>query len=145
MKTDIERMNEFDGEVLSYLLKRTDVQNPEPNPGFFKDDKNILLFSRTNGILSGFLWAHSLVSPYTLKPKMLLYSIDVFPEFRRTGIATMLIRELKGIARSLKCRAMFVPTGKNNVAAIVLYRSTGGRSENDDDITFTYDRDALST
>ena len=145
MKTNIERMTELDGETLVHLLKRAGEQNPEPNAGFFKDDKNILLVSRTDGHLSGFLWAYSLERPGSPYPKMLLYSIDVFPEFRRKGIASMLIQELKRIARSSKCREMFVPTSKSNVAAVALYRSTQGKSGNDDDITFIYDQDALST
>ena len=137
-------MTDLDGETLVHLLKRAGEQEPEPNAGFFKDEKNILLFARTDGHLSGFLWAYSLERPGSPYPKMLLYSIDVFPEFRRNGIGTLLIEELKQIARSRMCREMFVPTSKSNVAAVALYKSTRGKPENDDDITFVYDQDALS-
>jgi len=145
MKTFIERTTEFNGDTLDYLFKRAGEQNPEPNAGFFKDDKNILLVSKTDGHLSGFLWAYLLESPHSPYPEMFLYSIDVFSEFMRKGIASMLIQELKRIARSSKCREMFVPTSKSNVAAVGLYRGTRGKPGNDDDITFIYDRDALST
>jgi ribosomal protein S18 acetylase RimI-like enzyme len=143
MKTYIERMTEMDTETLVHLFRQAGEENPEPNAGFFKDEKNILLFSRTDGHLSGFLWAYSLERPGNLYTKMLLYSIDVFPEFRRKGIATMLIQELKRIARNCMCREMFVPTSKNNAAAVALYKSTQGKSDNDDGITFIYDQDAL--
>jgi ribosomal protein S18 acetylase RimI-like enzyme len=103
------------------------------------------MVSRTDGALSGFLWAHILDNPGNQRPKMLLYSIDVFPEFRRKGIAGMLIREIKQIARNSLCREMWVPTGKTNLAAVALYRTTGGVSRPDDDITFTYDLENLDT
>jgi ribosomal protein S18 acetylase RimI-like enzyme len=145
METLIERITELDGETLVHLLKRAGEQKPEPNADFFKDDKNILLVSRTDGHLSGFLWAYLLERPGSTYPKMLLYSIDVFSEFRRKGMASMLIQELKRIARIRMCREMFVPTNKSNVAAVALYRSTQGKpGSDDDDITFIYDRDALS-
>ena len=143
MNTLIVRMNELDYDVLDYLLRRAGEQDPKPNATFFNDAKNILLVSYTNEQLSGFLWAHILDSPHTSNPKMFLYSIDVFGEFRRQGIASQLIEELKSIAQTYRCREMFVLTGKSNQAAMGLYRKTRGKVENDDAVTFIYDKDAL--
>ena len=84
------------------------------------------------------------ISPHTPHPKMFLYSIDVFEEFRRQGIASILIQNLKEMAVSLKCREMFVPTSKNNTAAIALYTETGGKAQ-DNGVTFSYDEGALGT
>jgi ribosomal protein S18 acetylase RimI-like enzyme len=138
-------MKQLDTGVLDYLLRAAGEQDPRPNPGFFKDPKNVLLVSYTNEQLSGFLWAHILDSPHSPNPKCLLYSIDVFEPFRRRGIATSLIQNLKEIARTYQCRGMFVPTSKSNLAAVALYRTTGGIAGNDDDVVFTYDREALNT
>jgi ribosomal protein S18 acetylase RimI-like enzyme len=143
MNTNIKRMTELDDETLVYLLKRAGEQNPKPNAGFFKDGKNILLVSRTDGELSGFLWANVLERPGSLRPKMLLYSIDVFEEYRRLGIATLLIAELKHLAAKYNCTEIFVPTGKSNTAAVGLYRKTGGLVEADDDAIFIYREDTL--
>ena len=145
MNTRIVRMNEFDHDLLDYLLRRSGEQDPKPNSTFFNDAKNILLVSYTDGQLSGFLWAHILDSPHTPNPKMFLYSIDVFEEFRRRGIGSMLIQNLKEIAISCKCRAMFVPTSRSNSAAIALYSGTGGKVQDDDGVTFAYDEEALGT
>ena len=141
--TRIVRMKKFDYEVLDYLLRKAGEQGSKPNAGFFKDPKNVLLVSYSNEKLSGFLWAHVLDSPHSPNPKMLLYSVDVFEPFRRQGIAALLIRYLKGIARIYKCRGMFVPTGKSNLPAMALYRATGGIAGNDDAV-FHYDEKALS-
>jgi ribosomal protein S18 acetylase RimI-like enzyme len=144
MNTRIERVRQFDKITLDYLFKRSGDENAEPNSDFFKDEKNILLVSRTDGKLSGFLWAHVLLSPHTPYPKMLLYSIDVFTEFRRHGIGSQLIYELKDIARMFNCRAMFVPTRKSNLPAMGLYKKTQGKVENEDGIIFTYEKDTLN-
>jgi ribosomal protein S18 acetylase RimI-like enzyme len=143
--TLIVRMKQLDHGILDYLLRKAGVPDPKPNAGFFKDPKNILLIAYTNEKLSGFLWAHILDSPHSANPKLLLYSIDVFEPFRRRGIATRLIQYLKEIARTCKCRGMFVPTSKSNLAAVALCQTTGGTTQNDDDVTFIYDRKALST
>ncbi len=143
MNTHIERVRQFDKITLDYLFKRAGEKDADPSSDFFEDEKNIILVSHTEDKLSGFLWAYVLQSPHTPYPEMFLYSIDVFVEFRRQGIASQLIRELKKIALTYKCREMFVPTSKSNEAAMGLYRKTLGKIENDDDVTFIYDKDAL--
>ena len=144
MNARIERIKYFDIDTLSYLFKRAGEENAKPNAEFFEDEKNILLVSHTNGKLSGFLWAYVLRSPGSLSPKMFLYSIDVFSEFRRQGIASQLIGELKNIARTFNCHEMFVPTRKSNLPAIGLYRKTQGKVEHDDDVFFIYDQDTIT-
>jgi len=143
MNARIERIKHFDNDILSFLAERAGEENAKPNADFFEDEKNILLVSHTNGKLSGFLWAYVLLSPYNVSPKMFLYSIDVFGEFRRQGIASQLIGELNNIARTLNCREMFVPTSKNNLPAMGLYKKTQGKLE-DDGVTFTYDKDTFA-
>ncbi len=71
---------------------------------------------------------------------MFLYSIDVFPDYQRRGIATQLIAELKRLASANDCSEIFVPTDKSNGPAVGLYQKTGGHVENDDDVVFIYDR-----
>ena len=144
MTTTIKRMKQLDKNTLSVLLERAGERYFKPNQNFFADEKNVLLASYTNGLLSGFLWAYVFLCPDNSNPKMFLYSIDVFDEFRRKGIAKQLIGELKNIARMHNCCEMFVPTRKSNSAAMALFRATGGKIENDDDILFIYNRDALT-
>ena len=96
METYIERITEFEGDLIRDLFEKAGESHGQPNPGFFDDEKNIMLVSRTGGAVSGFLWAYILDSPNSPFPKLLLlYSIDVFELFRRRGIATLMIRHLK--------------------------------------------------
>ena len=144
MDTQVSRITKFESNAIKYLFEK--VGEPaEPNPGFFEDEKNIMLVSRTDGTVSGFLWAYILDSPNSPFPKLLLlYSIDVFEPFRRKGIAVLLIQHLKEIGRTHNCQKMSVPTSKNNLAAVALYRRTGGIAQNDDAVTFTYDHLVLN-
>ena len=142
MDTHISRITEFDNNFIRSLLEKAGVSQPEPNPEFFKDEKNIMLVAHTGSAVSGFLWAYVLLSPDKSRHRMYLYSIDVFEPFRRQGIATLMIRHLKKIAWSYNCYKMFLQTGKNNPAAVALYRGTGGIALNyGEDVTFTYDQE----
>jgi len=130
--------------ILRELFERAGTTGFETNPGFFADRKNILLVSYTNGLLSGFLWAYVLECPGSLRPKMLLYSIDVFEECRRQGVAALLVSRLKLLAVRHRCTEVFVPTSRSNTAAVGLYRKTGGSTEASDDVLFIYREDTLS-
>jgi ribosomal protein S18 acetylase RimI-like enzyme len=140
--TIIKRIIEFDKDLVALLFAKIgENQNIDPNSGFFQDPNNILLVAYTNGSPSGFLYAYVLSSLKTPYPKMFFYSIDVFNNFQRQGIASKLIAELKILATLNHCSEIFVLTNKSNEPAMKLYLKTGGNIENNDDILFVYDRE----
>jgi len=146
MATVIKRINKLDKSLVTQLFqKANEGNNIAPNPEFYSNAHNIMLVSYTDSIPSGFLWAYILPDLKTPYPAMLLYSIDVFADFQRHGIATKLITELKHLAKVNDCRKMFVPTSKSNQPAMNLYEKTGGKAENDDDIIFTYSKETLGS
>ena len=140
MATTIERITSFDERLLTELFEKAGEANIEPSSEFFAQETNILLVARTDGEPSGFLFGYVLSGLKTPYPKMFLYSIDTFEAFRRQGVATALIAELKKLARNYQCSEIFVPTNAHNEAAMQLYRKTGGVRENEDDVIFVYDR-----
>ena len=143
MTTMIARMAEFHRDVLRELLEKRGETEFRPNPDFFADSDNVMLVAYTDGLVSGFLWAYVLASPDSLHPKMFLYSIDVFGDFRRRGIASQLIAELKSIARKNKCSEIFVPARKSNNAAVALYMKSGFKAEAEDDVILVCETTAL--
>ena len=146
METVIKRINKLDKSLVTHIFqKANDGNNIAPTPEFFSIANNIMLVSYTDSIPSGFLWAYILPDLKTPYPTMLLYSIDVFPDFQRHGIATKLITALKHLAKVNGCGKMIVPTNKSNQPAMNLYEKTGGKAENDDDIIFTYSRETLGS
>jgi ribosomal protein S18 acetylase RimI-like enzyme len=139
--TIIKRTKKFDKDLVALLFtKAGEGRNLDPASGFFNDSNNILLVAYTNGIPSGFLYAYILSSLKTPYPKMFLYSIDVFENYRRKGIASNLVTELKKLANLNHCSEIFVLTNKSNEPAMNLYTKTGASVENNDDVLFVYDR-----
>ncbi len=139
MPTTIKRVTEFNRDLVADLFRQAGEASAHPNEDFFSDGNDVMVVAYTDGAPSGFAYAYVLRRPHETSSKMFLYSIDVFPAFRRQGIATKLVLELKALAIAHNCREMFVPTAKSNTAAVGLYRKTGGKVENDDDVTFIYD------
>jgi ribosomal protein S18 acetylase RimI-like enzyme len=142
METIIQRIKDFDKELVALLfVEAGEDKNIDPTTGFFTDPNNILLVAFKGGIPVGFLYAYILSGLKTPFPKMFLYSIDVFIEYRQQKIASQLIAELKNLALLSSCSEIFVLTNKSNQPAMNLYQKTGGKIENDDDALFVYDRE----
>jgi ribosomal protein S18 acetylase RimI-like enzyme len=141
METIIKRIEKLDRDLVALLFQKCgEDKNIEPTAGFFTDPKNILLVAYSDGIPSGFLYSYILSSLKTPHPKLFLYSIDVFADYRRQKTASMLIAELKRVAFRNNCSEIFVLTNKSNEPAMNLYQKTGGKIENNDDVIFVYDR-----
>ena len=144
MEITTERVTGYDKDLITLLFQKAgEGKNTDPNPWFFSDPHNILLVAYANREPAGFLYAYTLPGLKTPYPKMFLYSIDVFRDYRRQGIAGRLIIELKKLAKENRCSEIFVMTNQSNGPAMELYTKTGGRVANGDDILFVYDRETL--
>lgn len=57
---------------------------------------------------------------------------------RRRGVGRALIEELQRVGRERGCGSMWVLTDEENVAAMGMYRSTGGRWNGEAQVMFEY-------
>ncbi len=110
---------------------------------FLSDRQAYILAAYVEGELAGFLIGYELKRLETSRPMMLLYTIDVLPEFRRKGVGTKLVNELKRFCVRRGALKMFVITSESNLPALALYRSTGGKRESSDDVVFVYRQDQM--
>jgi ribosomal protein S18 acetylase RimI-like enzyme len=85
--------------------------------------------------------AHELPRRHGDRAKLFVYEVDVAESHRRRGIAKALLRRLAELARERGIRTGFVLTDEDNVAANALYRSAGGRAEEDVIWEFSYGDD----
>lgn len=108
------------------------------NDDFLAKETNYLLAAYVDEVFAGFLYAYELERIEQEKPMMFFYSIDVLPSFRRKGVGKRLIEELKKICADRKVCKMFVLTDEENVAAMKLYQSTGGKRKLPDNVLFVY-------
>lgn len=130
---EIKRLFQRDSALVVRLFREAGMEIDRVNERFFQED-----MAKKDGEPAGFLNAHLLEMPHSTRPKLFLYSIDVFPQFQQQGIGIALIEELKRIGVSKNCSEIFVLTNENNTAANRLYQRTGGVRENSDDVMYVY-------
>lgn len=134
----VRRMLKAEPELVQHLFQRSGMEPERANPRFFADKDNILLVAYADTTACGFLWAYVLEGPHQDRPKLFLYSIDVFPEFRRQGIGLALMTELGAIAAQEGCSEQFVFTNDSNGPAKALYERAGGMREHPDDVMYVF-------
>jgi len=69
-------------------------------------------------------------------PELWINEVGVAEAYRNQGIAKELLRALFDLARRLDCREAWVLTDRDNVPAMKLYTSTGGKPT--DQVMFTF-------
>jgi ribosomal-protein-alanine N-acetyltransferase len=70
--------------------------------------------------ISGFVVAHPVRRKYGR-----ILTLDIVPDARRVGLATMLMNECENRLRTQGCSEMYLETAVNNDAALRLYRKLG--------------------
>jgi ribosomal protein S18 acetylase RimI-like enzyme len=118
---------EFDHKVLADEARR-----------FLTDERHLLLLGYVQNRPAGFVSAVEVFHP-DKRSELFLNEIAVMDEARRRGVARALIEELKRVGHERGCVGMWVLTDEDNVAAMGLCRSTGGRWGGDHQVMFEYD------
>lgn len=125
---EVARFEEaFDYEVLADETRR-----------FLTDERHHLVLGYVHDQPAGFVSAVEVFHP-DKRSELFLNEIAVIEEARRRGVARALIDELRRVGHERGCVSMWVLTEEDNVAAMSLYRSTGGRWEGDPQVMFEYD------
>jgi len=136
----IKRMTGTDIGLVQNMLeeKGTDIKSINNMKDFLLNDSNYFIAYLDKEKIIGFLLAYRL-QRYDGRNEMLyLHEIDVLESYRKCGIATKLMDELKSICQENHYDKIFLITNKSNQAAVALYESTGGLSSSDDDIIFAF-------
>ena len=92
-------------------------------------DNFIPLVAVAEGVVVGGLAAYVLKKFEQQRSEIYIYDLAVREEFRRRGIATGLINELRKIAREIGAWVIFVQADYGDDPAIALYESIGVREE----------------
>lgn len=94
-------------------------------------EDTILLAAEAGGAMIGALAAYVLPKFEQARSEIYIYDLAVVPDWRRRGVATALIDEVRRIARAVGAWVIYVQadTGEEDAAAIALYDSLGTREE----------------
>lgn len=138
MLTEIKKLNAEDVELAKELFLFFQVDDNVQHPVIPSDNYIHTLLSRhsfhviialQNGMVTGGLTAYELDMYKESVTEVFLYEIAVKPAYRKQGIGKRLIRFLKQSCAAKGIHEMYVGTEKNNLPAIKLYESTGGKEE----------------
>ena len=102
---------------------------PEHLENLLADDKFIALTANVDGELAGALAAYELVKFEAERSEIYIYDLAVIERYRRQGVATALIEEVKSIARDKGAWVIFVQADPPDAPAVALYEKLGTREE----------------
>ncbi|HYA69955.1 MAG TPA: GNAT family N-acetyltransferase [Thermoplasmata archaeon] len=118
----------FDGEVPDLAAVRA----------YLADTRNVLLFAFEGSEALGYLRGTELLQLNSRRKQMFLYDISVDEDFRGRGIGKALVSTLLKDCRERGFAEAFVFTDPANIAAVALYRSSGGITETPADRMFVF-------
>jgi aminoglycoside 3-N-acetyltransferase I len=102
---------------------------PEYLENLLADDRFIALTAHVNGELAGALAAYELVKYEAERSEVYIYDLAVIEQYRRRGVATALIEEVKSVARDQGAWVIFVQADPPDAPAVALYDKLGTREE----------------
>lgn len=98
-----------------------DSYEPEKLRAFLEAD-GILLLAKDGDNIAGMIVAHILPDP-SGKDMFFVFSLDTHPNYRRQGVATMLMNKCKEIAKEKSLAEIWVIADSDNKPANSFYRS----------------------
>lgn len=111
---DAEELSRLEAACFSHPRSKAAVLSEIGQP-----ERYLLLVCKVRGELAGYVGLE-----YVLDEGYIT-DLAVFPEYRRQGIATELMRELERRGRELKLRFLTLEVRAGNLAALELYRALG--------------------
>ncbi len=120
-------------------------KNKKLNDYFFENDNNILIVAKDKEKVVGSVYGYALERYDTNKKQLFIYSIDVLADYRRQGIAKLLIKEFIKDINDGNYHNAFVITNEDNISAMRLYESSGGIrvfAEDGNDVMFKWNANA---
>jgi len=120
-------------------LARTLVAAIDRTPGdiaaWLADDRNVMVAALVDGAPAGMAYGYQLPRVDDRPVALLLYSIDTLPAFRRRGVATALVAEM----RRQSPGGMWLVTNESTPGTMGLYGNAGGQRLFPDDVLFSFD------
>lgn len=88
----------------------------------FLEAGNILLLAKDGDKIAGAVIAHKLLHPAG-ESSLYVHELDTHPDYRRQGVATMLINKCKELAKEMNLTEVWLGTETDNDAANAFYKT----------------------
>ena len=130
------------GEESALVSVAPDVFDDPINPSaariFLSAPNHHISVAIDNEVVIGFVSAVHYFHPDKPGPELFINEVGVAPEYQGRGIAKRLMEAMLEVARGVGCREAWVLTDRENVGAMRLYASSGGREALPDSVMFSF-------
>lgn len=121
-----------DAAVLSHVAADVfDDPINEASAGKFLADPNaflvVALDEGQRNLVVGFASGVKYLHPDKGKPEMAILEVGVAPPYQRKGVGKQIMEGMLAEAKRAGCKAAWLATEPENVAALALYKSAGGK------------------
>jgi ribosomal protein S18 acetylase RimI-like enzyme len=139
MSIEIKVLGAGDENIL--LTAGVDVFDNPVDPAltirFLKEPNHHIVAAIDDGTVVGFASAIFYVHP-DKKPELWINEAGVASTHQGQGIGKLLLSNMLEYGRELNCEEAWVLTYRNNIAAIKLYSSVGGKEDPNDVVMFNF-------
>ncbi len=104
---------------------------------FIEDSSSLLYFVTEGETICGVIYGYVLTRMNST-PMLYIHSVDVYKDYRRKGIGTLMIDTMIDYAKENDLLKVFLITNKSNEKAMGLYSKTGGKIPYNDDVVFEW-------
>ena len=105
---------------------------------YLADERHHLVAAYADGEPAGVVTATEILRP-DKPPELFLNELAVIPAFRRRGVASSLLAEVKRLAAQRGCVSVWVLTDEDNEGGMATYRAAGGRRLEGQTVMFEID------
>lgn len=105
---------------------------------FLADPRHRLIVALDEDLVVGFVSAVIYLHPDKPSPELWINEVGVSPIYQGRGIGKALLQAMLAEGKRSGCIEAWVLTERENVAAMALYKSTGGVEERPDPTMFTF-------
>ena len=140
MKESIKRATKENSDIIGevfnlYRIFYNQESNLEIAQKYIKqrleNDESIIFFHEEEGTCAGFTQLYPTFDSVNIRKKIVLYDLFVREEYRRKGIAKLLMDAAKNYATENKFGSIELSTNKSNTPGQTLYESLGYIRDNE--------------
>lgn len=124
---EMQAANQLFAEVFGEEGYHGPPAGPKHLEKLLADEKFIALAAYVDGEMAGAIAAYELVKFEAERSEVYIYDLAVLERYRRQGVATALIEQVKSIAREKSAWVVFVQADPPDEPAVALYDKLGTR------------------
>ena len=105
---------------------------------FLNDPRHHIVVALADDVIIGFVSAVHYIHP-DKPPELWINEIGVAPSHQKQGVGKTLMKEMLRLGQKLGCENAWLTTERDNIPAMRLYKSAGGKADAGDTVMYEFD------